>query len=79
MTSEELADEVESLIRKCRDRVLGVGNEQYSREDGSQNFEHLPFPELFEWISEELQDVVAYAAMLNVRVSRLAEALKDHG
>lgn len=74
MTSDDLADEVEAAIQRCRVRVLGVGDQQYSEGD-QQKFERMPVADLFEWTLEELDDVIVYAVMLGVRVRRLAKLI----
>jgi hypothetical protein len=71
MTSEELADEVGHFIAECRGRILGIGAEQYEEQDG-QKFEKMPFPELLQYAREEAQDLAVYAAMLDIRLRRLA-------
>jgi hypothetical protein len=71
MTSEELADEVGHFIDECRGRILGIGAEQYEEQDG-QKFEKMPFPELLQYAREEAQDLAVYAAMLDIRLRRLA-------
>jgi len=40
MTSEELNHEVAATIAACRDRILGVGHQQYANGD-VQTFERL--------------------------------------
>lgn len=73
MTSEDLADAVELAITRCRGRVLGVGDQQYS-EGEDQRFERMPISELFDWMQEELDDVIVYAVMLSVRLERIRRA-----
>lgn len=70
MTSEELAEEVEATVRRCRNRVLGVGDQQYSEGD-AQKFERMPVDELMTWTLEELDDAVVYAVMLGIRIRRM--------
>jgi hypothetical protein len=72
MTSDDLADEVEAAIRRCRSRVLGVGDEQYSDGD-TQKFENMPILELIDWTLEELDDVIVYAVMLGIRFQRFRD------
>lgn len=71
MTSDQLADEVSHFIEECRGRILGIGAEQYEELDG-QKFEKMPFPELLQYAREEAQDLAVYAAMLDIRLRRLA-------
>jgi len=79
MTSEELADEVGHFIRACRSRILGVGAEQYDEGNGQQKFETMPLVELVVYAREEAQDLAVYAAMLDIRLKRLEEALREKG
>ncbi|MGW6571642.1 hypothetical protein ACWGAN_05630 [Streptomyces sp. NPDC054945] len=74
MTSEELANYVTDFIGECRSRILGIGAEQYDEGDG-QNFERMPLHELIRYAREEAQDLAVYAAMIDIRLSRLEAAL----
>jgi len=74
MKSEDLAFEVESFIYETKDRVLGIGDEQYSRGD-DQKFEVMAFDDLFEYLEEEIRDVAAYATMLHIRIERMKKAI----
>lgn len=73
MKSEDLAREVEAIIRECTTRVTGVGHDQYAREEG-QLFELQSLDWLFESAEEEMRDLVVYACMLRIRIRRL----RDH-
>jgi hypothetical protein len=79
MTSEELADEVSHFIGECRGRILGVGAEQYDEGNGQQKFEIMPLVELVVYAREEAQDLAVYAAMLDIRLKRLEDALREKG
>lgn len=70
MTPQDLADEVSA-------RVLGVGAEQYSQGD-TQKFELMPVDELFRWANEELQDIIVYAVMLQLRLERVRVSLSEN-
>jgi hypothetical protein len=74
MTSEQLADEVQRAIMACRDRVLGVGADQYDDGSGTQKFETLPAAELAAWLLEEADDLIVYAVMLRIRSAKFAAA-----
>ena len=78
MNSQQLADEVQALADGAKSRILSVGDEQYSFGD-TQKFESLPLEELFDWMEEELQDVVSYATMLSIRVRRVRSLLQSVG
>lgn len=73
MTSAQLAEEVSDSITRATSRIVGTGNDQYSN-DGSQKFESMPIEELLEGTLEELDDVINYAVMLQIRFKRV---LKD--
>ncbi|MDG9711132.1 MULTISPECIES: hypothetical protein [Streptomyces] len=75
MTPEQLADSFGHFLRACRQRVLGVGAEQYS-EGEKQKFETMPLPELVAWAREEAQDLGVYAAMVDIRLQRLEAVVK---
>lgn len=74
MTSKELAREIATVVLATTDRVVGIGAEQYASRD-SQKFENMPLPDLYDMAMEELEDTVAYAVMLRIRLTRLKEAL----
>ncbi|MBK3559287.1 hypothetical protein JHN55_22730 [Streptomyces sp. MBT56] len=78
MTSEELADNFGHFMRACRGRILGVGAEQYE-DDNGQKFETMPLVELVVYAREEAQDLAVYAAMLDIRLKRLEDALREKG
>jgi hypothetical protein len=76
MRSIDLAHEVDLTVQRCKARVLGVGDSQYSQGD-TQKFETMEFSELIDWTLEELDDVVVYAVMLGIQVRRLRETLDE--
>lgn len=78
MTSEQLANRVAAIIGNCTGRIRGIGAEQYDK-GSMQGFETMPLCELIDWAGEELEDIIVYAAMLHIRLSRIKEDLKDHG
>lgn len=74
MSSKDLADYVGDFIRAAQARVNGVGDEQYSIPEG-QKFEGMTPNELIQMAREEAQDLAAYAAMMDIRLARMAEKL----
>lgn len=76
MTSVDLADYVETFIRGCRTRILGIGNEQYSGSDG-QAFERMTPLELIGMAREEAQDGAVYMGMLDILLARLQKRFAD--
>ena len=78
MKSEELSKEVDTFIRECQGRVMGVGAEQYSMGD-VQKFEVMPLDDLLEYAQEELRDMAVYACMNHIRLQRVRDALARRG
>lgn len=75
MTSEDLANHVEAAIRRCRGRVTGIGNEQYS-EGEKQKFESMTPVELLEWALEEADDLIVYGVMTGIRINQILDQVK---
>lgn len=75
MSPNELAEYVTDFIGECQARILGIGAEQYAEEDG-QKFEKMPLLDLIQYAREEAQDLAAYSAMIDIRLSRLEGALR---
>lgn len=71
MTSEELAREVMKLATRAAVRVQGTGTDQYLREDGTQEFEHMTPERLLEETLDEAADLISYATMTALAVQRL--------
>jgi hypothetical protein len=78
MTPEELANEVQAVIEECRERVEGVGAQQYYVEGQPQKFETMPLDGLFEYAEEEIRDLIVYGVMTRIRLRRLREAVMAH-
>lgn len=78
MTPDALAGYVQDFITAAKARVTGVGAEQYAGAD-SQKFERLSLSELFTMAREEAQDLAVYAAMIDIRLQRIEEALNSKG
>lgn len=74
MSSDDLADFVQTFIADCALRINGVGKQQYE-QDGYQKFEVMDLDALFEYIEEEIRDIPNYCAMLFIRLRRLRNAL----
>jgi hypothetical protein len=58
---------MEAIIQTAKDRIMGVGHEQYSEGD-KQKFELVPIDTLMEWAEEETIDQINYGVMLLVRL-----------
>lgn len=76
MTPQDLANEVEAMIRLCTDRVGpdSIGARQYHVEGKPQKFETMAFDDLAEYYEEELRDIINYAVMTHIRLGRLRKA-----
>jgi hypothetical protein len=74
MSSAQLAEAVAEAITRATSRVVGVGQDQYD-EGTHQRFETMPLTDLLEMTLEELDDVIVYAVMQQIRFRRIAEAI----
>ena len=72
MTSEELADQVTACVESLRSRIVGTGDEQYSRGN-EQSIETKSGGQVLQETLEELDDAIVYLAHLRARLSRLAQ------
>ena len=72
MTSEELANQVTECVESLRGRILGTGNEQYSKGD-QQSIETKSGALIVKETIEEIDDAIVYLAHLRARLSRLAQ------
>lgn len=76
MRSEDLANYVDDAIERCRGRVMGVGDEQYSEGD-KQKFESMTPTDLLEWALEEADDLIVYGVMTGIRIKQILERLDE--
>jgi len=76
MDSAELGDYVEEQIERLWQRIMGPGQEQYG-QDEHQLFETMPLETLFEYAREELDDIIVYAVMTQIRLNRMEEVLRE--
>ena len=72
LTSEELANQVSECVESLRSRILGTGNEQYSKGD-QQSIETKSGAQIVKETIEEIDDAIVYLAHLRARLSRLAQ------
>lgn len=77
MSPEDLAAEIESVVRACTERVTGIGAQQYYKPGEPQKFETMPFDDLAEYYEEELRDIINYAVMTHIRLRRLRDVARD--
>ena len=78
LSSTDLAQYVSEAITRATSRVLGVGQEQYDQGD-SQKFETMPLGDLVEGALEELDDVIVYSVMTQIRFRRWWDELNRRG
>ena len=78
MTSHELSQEVAEAALAVMHRVETVGARQYEEATDKQRFEVMPLAALYQEGMEELEDIIAYAVMLRVRLQKLKEATVGH-
>ena len=62
------------LARRSGDRCLGVGRDNYERDDGTQAFEDRDLLEILEDCREEALDVPAYLTQVDHRLSILTDS-----
>ena len=74
MTSEELADQVTQCVDSLRSRIVGTGNEQYSRGQ-EQAIESKSNAKILRETIEELDDTLVYVAVLRTRLAGLLSKL----
>ena len=72
MTSEELADQVTACVESLRSRIVGTGDQQYSRGN-EQSIETKSGGQVLQETLEELDDAIVYLAHLRARLNRLAQ------
>lgn len=75
MTSEEFANEVQSIIESVRFRIEGVGAEQYQTQSDVQRFESRSLQDILQDAREEIDDLIVYGAQLRIRLDALQERL----
>lgn len=74
MTSEELADQVTNCVESLRSRIIGTGDQQYSRGN-QQSIETKSGGQVVQETLEELDDAIVYLAHLRARLSGLLEKM----
>lgn len=75
MTSEEYAAEVASIAAKVSWRIQGVGMLQYDDGSGVQRFEGRSLDAIVQDALEEIEDLVAYACQLHIRLRAIRDAV----
>lgn len=78
MSSAQLAEYVSEAITRATGRILGVGKDQYDL-GSAQKFETMPIGELYEATLEELDDVIVYAVMQQIRIRRMLSEIQKRG
>lgn len=68
--------ELESIIKLCREGIMGPGKEQYER-NGRQKFEDMSLAGLINYIREEFRDQINYGVMVLWRLDQINLALAE--
>jgi hypothetical protein len=76
MTSEQLAKAITHAIKNVEKRILGIGAEQYSKND-KQKIEDKSLDKVLDEAIEELDDALAYIAWVRIKIQKLRANLKD--
>jgi hypothetical protein len=72
LTSEELADQVTTMVESLRSRIMGTGQDQYSNGD-QQSIELKSGAQIVKETIEEIDDSLVYLAHLRARLARLTD------
>jgi hypothetical protein len=72
MTSEELAEQVTTMVESLRSRIMGTGDAQYSNGN-EQSIELKSGAQIVKETIEELDDAVVYLSHLRARLARLSD------
>lgn len=75
MTSGEYAAEVANIVARLQDRIMGPGMLQYDDGSGSQRFEGRPLDAIVQDGLEEIEDLIAYACQLHIRLRQIRDAV----
>jgi hypothetical protein len=75
MTSEEYATEVATIVERLGDRIMGPGMLQYDDGSGLQRFEKRPMEAIVQDALEEIEDLIAYACQLHIRVRQIRDSV----
>lgn len=75
MTSEEYAAEVATIVGRLSDRIMGPGMLQYDDGSGLQRFEKRPMEAIVQDALEEIEDLIAYACQLHIRVRQIRDSV----
>lgn len=66
--------EIAAAVRECRDRIEGIGAQQYAMND-VQKFEVYTLEEMHVGLREEIEDEINYCVMSDIRLERLEQRL----
>jgi hypothetical protein len=75
MTSGEYATEVATIVERLGDRIMGPGMLQYDDGSGLQRFEKRPMEAIVQDALEEIEDLIAYACQLHIRVRQIRDSV----
>lgn len=75
MTSEEYSQEVAGIVGRLSDRIMGPGMLQYDDGSGLQRFERRAWDAIAEDALEEVEDLIAYACQLHIRLRQIRDSV----
>jgi hypothetical protein len=77
MSPEEVAVNVERIVKKAQERVgpNSIGAKQYYVPGVPQKFESMSLGDLVQYVEEEVLDLVNYSCMLYIRLERIKELM----
>jgi hypothetical protein len=76
LNSNELAKQVTDCVESLRDRITGVGHDQYANGD-QQAIELKSNTQLITEAVEELDDFIVYAVVLRSRIEALRLSIQN--
>lgn len=74
MKSSEYAGEVAEIVSRLEGRIMGIGALQYDEGD-RQRFEGRSIDQILQDALEEVEDLIAYACQLHIRLRQVRDAV----
>lgn len=76
MSVNDLYEYQREFTEWAASRLMNVGADQYDMGEKGQKFEQMPVEDLITALAEELADIVNYATMLDIMLSRVSMLAK---